>query len=118
MRQKVLLSSTLMHDPELLILDEPMSGLDVTTALVWRELMQGLAARGRMILYSSHVLEVVEKVCSRVVILSRGKVSAHDSIEHLRELMHQPSLEGIFAELTQERDHRAIAGHILEAMRI
>jgi ABC-2 type transport system ATP-binding protein len=117
MRQKVLLSSALMHDPELLILDEPMSGLDVTTALVLRELMQGLADKGRMILYSSHVLEVVEKVCSRVVILSKGKVAAHDSIEHLRELMHQPSLEGIFAELTQERDHQAIAGHILEAMR-
>ncbi len=117
MRQKVLISAALMHDPELLILDEPMSGLDVTTMLVLRELMQGLAAKGRMILYSSHVLEVVEKVCSRVVILSRGKVAAHDSIHHLRELMHQPSLEGIFAELTQEHDHQAIAGQILEAMR-
>jgi ABC-2 type transport system ATP-binding protein len=117
MRQKVLLSAALMHDPELLMLDEPMSGLDVTTMLVLRELMQSLAAKGRMILYSSHVLEVVEKVCSRVVILSKGKVAAHDSIDHLRELMHQPSLEGIFAELTQERDHQAMAGQILEAMR-
>ena len=116
MRQKVLLSAALMHNPDVLILDEPMSGLDVTTALVLRELMQGLGARGRIIFYSSHVLEVVEKVCSRVLILNKGKVAAHDSIEHLRELMHQPSLEGIFAELTREHDHQAIAGHILEVM--
>jgi MOSC domain-containing protein YiiM len=51
-----------------------------------------------------------------VLILNKGKVAAHDSVEHLRELMHQPSLEGIFAELTRERDHQAVAGQILGAM--
>jgi ABC-2 type transport system ATP-binding protein len=116
MRQKILLSAALLHNPDVLILDEPLSGLDVTTALVLKELMQGLAGQGKMIFYSSHVLEVVEKVCSRVLILRKGKVAAHDSIEHLREQTHQASLEGVFAELTQERDHRAIAGHILEVM--
>jgi ABC-2 type transport system ATP-binding protein len=116
MRQKVLISAALMHNPEVLILDEPMSGLDVTTALVLRELMQALARQGRIIFYSSHVLEVVEKVCSRVLILNHGRVAAHDSIERLREIMHQPTLEGVFAELTQEHDHQAIAGRILEAM--
>ena len=116
MRQKILLSAALLHNPDLLILDEPLSGLDVTTALVLRELLEGLAARGRMILYSSHVLDVLEKVCSRVVILSKGRVVAHDSIANLRESMHETSLEGIFGQLTREQNHRAVADHILEVM--
>jgi len=116
MRQKILLSAALLHNPELLILDEPLSGLDVTTALVLRELLEGLAARGRMILYSSHVLDVLEKVCSQVVILCKGRVVAHDSISRLRDSMHESSLEGIFGQLTREHNHQAVAGHILEVM--
>jgi ABC-2 type transport system ATP-binding protein len=117
MRQKILLSAALLHNPDVLILDEPLSGLDVTTALVLRDLMAGLAARGCMILYSSHVLDVLEKVCSRVLILCKGRVVAHDSIENLRESMQESSLEGIFGQLTREQDHRAVAEHILEVMR-
>jgi ABC-2 type transport system ATP-binding protein len=116
MRQKILLSAALLHNPDLLILDEPLSGLDVNTALVLRELLEGLAARGRMILYSSHVLDVLEKVCSQVLILCKGRVAAHDSIGHLRESMHESSLEGIFGQLTREQNHRAVADHILEVM--
>lgn len=116
MRQKIVLSAALLHNPDILILDEPLSGLDVTTALVLRELVEGLAKRGRMILYSSHVLDVLEKVCSQVLILCKGRVAAHDSIEHLRESMHESSLEGIFGQLTREHDHRAVAEHILEVM--
>jgi ABC-2 type transport system ATP-binding protein len=118
MRQKVLISAALAHNPDVLLFDEPLSGLDVTTALVMRDLFRGLADRGRIVFYSSHVLEIVEKVCSRVLILNKGRVAAHDSIEHLRTLMHQPSLEGIFAELTHEPDHHAAAGHILEVMQM
>jgi len=116
MRQKILLSAALLHNPDLLILDEPLSGLDVTTALVLRELLEGLAARGRMILYSSHVLDVLEKVCSRVLILNRGRVVAYDSIEHLRDTMHESSLESIFGQLTREQNHGAVAADILEVM--
>jgi ABC-2 type transport system ATP-binding protein len=116
MRQKILLSAALLHNPDLLILDEPLSGLDVTTALVLRDVVDGLAARGRMVLYSSHVLDVMEKVCSRVVVLSKGRVVADDSIEHLRERTHASSLEAIFVQLTRESNHRAVAEHILEAM--
>jgi len=116
MRQKILLSAALMHNPDLLVLDEPLSGLDVTTALVLSEVLEALAARGRMVLYSSHVLDVLEKVCSRVLILNKGRVVAHDSIEHLRESMHESSLEGIFGQLTREQNHRAVADHILEVM--
>ena len=84
MRQKVLLSAALLHNPDLILLDEPFSGLDVGTALVLRSLIQELAARGKVVLFSSHELETVERVCSHVVILHRGKVVADDSIEHLR----------------------------------
>src|SRR5438034_5287837 len=92
MRQKILLSGALLHDPELLILDEPFSGLDVNTALVLRALLRALADEGKMILYSSHVLEVVEKVCSSVLILRRGKVVAHEGVQRLRDLMRQLAL--------------------------
>ena len=116
MRQKILLSAALLHNPELLILDEPLSGLDVTSALVLRDLLETLAARGRMILYSSHVLDVLEKICSRVLVLSKGRVAAHDTIANLRESLHETSLEGIFGQLTREHDHAAVANRILEVM--
>src|SRR5664279_2223204 len=99
MRQKILLSAALLHDPDVLILDEPFSGLDVTSGLMLRTLLRALAGRVKIILYSSHVLEVVEKICSTVLILRKGEVVAYDSIERLRELMSQPSLEGVFAQL-------------------
>lgn len=117
MRQKILLSAALLHDPELLILDEPFSGLDVNTTIVLRALLQALAAAGKTILYSSHVLEVVEKVCSTVMILRKGKAVAYDRVERLRDLMDQPSLEGVFAQLTEQEDPGRIVGGILAAMR-
>jgi ABC-2 type transport system ATP-binding protein len=117
MRQKILISAALLHDPALLILDEPFSGLDVNTALMLRTLLSALAAEGKMILYSSHVLEVVEKVCSSVVILRKGKVVAYDAVERLRGLLQQPSLEGIFAQLTDQEDPGRLVSGILAAMR-
>jgi len=116
MRQKILLSAALLHDPEILILDEPFSGLDVTSALMLRRLLHALAGKSKTILYSSHVLEVVEKVCSSVLMLGGGEVVACDSIDRLRELMNQPSLEGVFAQLAQAEDGDAVANRILEAM--
>ena len=90
MRQKILLSAALLHNPDLILLDEPFSGLDVASALVMRSLIQELAARDKVVLFSSHELEVVERVCSHVVILHRGKLVADDSIERLRTLMACP----------------------------
>ncbi len=114
MRQKVLLSAALMHNPELILLDEPFSGLDVGSALVLRSLIQELASRGKVVLFSSHELETVERVCSRVVILHRGKVVADDSIERLRTLMALPTLEEIFAQLAVEQDTAAISRQIAD----
>jgi ABC-2 type transport system ATP-binding protein len=114
MRQKVLLSAALLHNPDLLLLDEPFSGLDVGTGLVLRGLIQELAARGKVVLFSSHELETVERVCSHVVILHRGKIVADDSIEHLRTLMSVPTLEAIFQQLAVEQDTTAISREIAD----
>ncbi|PYT27510.1 MAG: ABC transporter ATP-binding protein [Acidobacteria bacterium] len=118
MRQKILLLAALLHNPELLILDEPFSGLDVNFAMVLRSLLQSLAEQKKIILYSSHVLEVVEKVCHTVLILRKGKVVAHDSVAHLRDLMSKSSLEGVFAQLTQPEDSDAIAHRILDVVAV
>ena len=112
MRQKVLLSAALLHNPDLLLLDEPFSGLDVSTGLVLRSLIQELARHGKVILFSSHELETVERVCSHVVILHRGKIVADDSITGLRTLMALPTLEQIFAQLAVEQDTVAISREI------
>jgi ABC-2 type transport system ATP-binding protein len=116
MRQKILLLAALLHDPELLILDEPFSGLDVNAAMILRSLLRSLAERRKMILYCSHVLEVVEKVCHAVLILRRGQVVAHDSVARLRELMSESSLEGVFAQLTSAEDTDVIAQRILNVV--
>jgi ABC-2 type transport system ATP-binding protein len=112
MRQKILLTAALLHNPDLILLDEPFSGLDVSTGLVLRSLIQELAARGKVVLFSSHELETVERLCSHVVILHRGKVVADDSIERLRTLMALPTLEEIFSQLAVEQDTAAISREI------
>jgi ABC-2 type transport system ATP-binding protein len=114
MRQKVLLSAALLHNPDLILLDEPFSGLDVGTGLVLRSLIQELATRGKVVLFSSHELETVERLCSHIVILHRGKVVADDSIEHLRRLMAVPTLEAIFSQLAMEQDTAAISREIAD----
>ena len=114
MRQKVLLAAALMHNPNLLLLDEPFSGLDVGSALILRSLIQELAARGKAVLFSSHELETVERICSRIVILHRGEIVADDSIEHLRTLMSLPTLEEIFSQLAVEQDTVAMARQIAD----
>ena len=114
MRQRVLLAAALMHNPDLILLDEPFSGLDVGSALILRSLIQELAKRGKTVLFSSHELETVERLCSRVVILHHGKIVADDSIEHLRSLMELPTLEEIFAQLAIEQDSPAVARQIAD----
>jgi ABC-2 type transport system ATP-binding protein len=114
MRQKILISAALLHNPDLILLDEPFSGLDVGSALVLRSLIQELAARGKVVLFSSHELETVERVSSRVVILHRGKVVADDSIANLRTLMSLPTLESIFSQLAVEQDTSSVSRGIAD----
>jgi ABC-2 type transport system ATP-binding protein len=117
MRQKVLLAAALLHNPDLILLDEPFSGLDVATALVLRSLIQELAARGKVVLFSSHELETVERVCSHVVILHRGKIVADDSIARLRTLMALPTLEEIFSQLAIDQNTASISREIADLIR-
>jgi ABC-2 type transport system ATP-binding protein len=114
MRQKVLLAAALVHNPDLILLDEPFSGLDVGSSLVLRCLIQELAGRGKVVLFSSHELETVERICSHIVILHRGCIVADDSIDHLRTLMSLSSLEAIFSQLAVEQDTVAISRQIAD----
>jgi ABC-2 type transport system ATP-binding protein len=114
MRQKVLLAAALLHNPEVILLDEPFSGLDVNSALILRNLIGKLAARGKVVLFSSHELETVERVSSHIVILHKGHVVANDSIEQLRSLMSLATLESIFTELAIEQDTEGLSRQIIE----
>ena len=114
MRQKILIAAALMHNPGLVLLDEPFSGLDVGSALVLRSLIQELARRGKVVLFSSHELDTVERVCSHVVILHHGKVVADDSIAALRTMTELPTLEEIFSQLAVEQDTASIAQHFAD----
>jgi ABC-2 type transport system ATP-binding protein len=118
MRQKVLISSALLHDPEIVVLDEPCSGLDVTATLVLRGVIERLRDAGKIVIYSSHVMDMVERVSTRVLIVHRGRVVADDSVGALRELLHLSSLEAVFAELTVEEDVAAVSARLVEAMRL
>jgi len=117
MIQKVLLSSALLHNPDILLLDEPLSGLDVETSLVIKDLVRKLSQEGKIIFYCSHILEVVEKVCSKVIIIHKGKIVTNDSVENLRNLMKLPSLEDIFNQLVIQQDSEKIADQVLKAMK-
>ena len=114
MRQKIVISAALMHDPAVVLFDEPETGLDVTSTLMLRHLVRMLAARGKAILYSSHILEVVERVCDKVIVLHKGDVVANDSIERLRTLLSQSSLEGVFAELVIRDDPEQLAKNLAD----
>ncbi len=116
MRQRILLISALMHNPELIIFDEPLSGLDVTSALIFRQIVSALSREGKIIFYCSHVLEVVEKVCSHVTILQKGKQLAYGSIEDLKSFQSMPSLEAAFSHLVQEGNAEQSAQAIVEAV--
>ena len=116
MKQRVLIAAALLHDPDVLIFDEAQSGLDITNSLLFRHLLRELAARGKTILYISHVLELVEKVCDHVVMIDKGRIVADDSVEGLRALMQRPSLEGVFMQLVQQDDLSSRAGAITAAI--
>jgi ABC-2 type transport system ATP-binding protein len=118
MRQRVLLAAALLHDPRLLIFDEPLSGLDVVSARLFKDLLELLAAQGKAVLYISHVLEVVEQICNRVIVIAKGRVLADTSPSELKKLMSLHSLESAFAQLVQQPDTRSIAREIVEAMQI
>jgi ABC-2 type transport system ATP-binding protein len=116
MKQKVMIIAALLHDPDVLVLDEPDSGLDVTATLVLRQLVVEFARRGKAVLYSSHVLELVEKACDRVIVIHRGNVVADDTVEALQRLMSRASLEEVFSELVLRADPERTAIDIADVV--
>src|SRR5262249_6897026 len=104
MRQKILIAAAVLHNPHVVVLDEPFSGLDVSAARVLKAFVRALADSGKIVVFSSHQLEVVEQVCSRVVILKNGEVVGHDSVDRLRDTLRLPTLDAVFAALVAEDD--------------
>jgi ABC-2 type transport system ATP-binding protein len=117
MRQRILLIAALMDDPEILVFDEPLSGLDVTSALIFRKLVKQLGAQGKIIVYCSHVLEVVEKVCTHVLMLRRGNVVAYDSVARVQQIAGLTSLEDTFSHYAEEQNAEETVAAVVGAMR-
>jgi len=116
MKQKVVIASALMHRPEVLFLDEPLTGLDANAALVVKELIRSLAAQGRTIFFCSHVLEVVERVCTRIVIIDNGRAIADGTPAGIAAQGHATSLEEAFVALTGARDTSRVTQDLLDAL--
>ena len=118
MKQRVLIAAALLHDPQLLIFDEPLSGLDVLSSRLFKDLLLELTAAGKAILYISHVLEVVEQICDRVVVIAKGRILADASPAELIGRMEKGNLESVFAQLVQQEDTRTVAHELVEVMQV
>lgn len=112
MKQKILLISSLIHNPDILFLDEPLSGLDANTVMIIKELMSSLASQGKTIFYSSHIMDVVEKLSNRIILLNKGNIVADGTFEDLQKSSDEGSLEEIFNQLTGFNNHKEIANEI------
>lgn len=116
MKQKVLIIASLLHNPDILFLDEPLSGLDANSVMVIKEVIAKLAASGKTIFYSSHIMEVVEKVSDRIILISHGEIAADGTFEELRQKNSEGSLEEIFNQLTGFNNHNEIADNFVSAL--
>jgi ABC-2 type transport system ATP-binding protein len=115
MRQKVLIISGLLHNPDILILDEPLSGLDANSVITVKDLISKLAKEGKTIFYSSHMMDVVEKVSDRIILINNGTVIADGSFEELKQQQGDKSLEQIFSYLTQGSNNNNAASQLMDA---
>jgi ABC-2 type transport system ATP-binding protein len=116
MRQKVLITAGMVHNPDVLFLDEPLSGLDANSVVTVKEIISRLAARGKTIFYCSHVMDVVERVCDRIVIINDGRIIADGSFEELQASSKAESLERLFTQLTSEGGQGAVADRFIEVI--
>lgn len=115
MRQKVLICSALLHNPKLIFMDEPLSGLDANSVIMVKEMLTHLAREGKTIFYSSHLMDVVEKISNRIILIDQGKVLADGSFEELTQLTNDGNLEKIFTRLTGNTDHESKAEAFINA---
>ncbi|MCX6137894.1 MAG: ABC transporter ATP-binding protein [Ignavibacteriales bacterium] len=116
MKQKILIAAALIHNPPVLFLDEPMNGLDANAALVFKELLKKFSTQGKTIFFTSHILDVVEKLCTRIVIINNGLVIAEGTGASIAASTGRSTLEEAFSALTGMKDARDSAQDFLEAM--
>lgn len=116
MKQKVLIISSLLHNPEILFFDEPLSGLDANSVMVFKEIMSSLVNKGKTIFYSSHIMEVVEKISDRIILINKGNVVADGTFDQLKAKNKEGSLEEIFNQLTGFNQHKQIANDFVNVI--
>jgi len=116
MKQKVLLAAAMLHNPDVLFLDEPLNGIDANAALIFKELLRRLADQGKAIFFSSHILEVVERVCTRIVIINEGRVVIEGTPQEIARDTRTPDLESAFNKLTGGRDAGQASADFLRAV--
>ncbi|MBS4535135.1 ABC transporter ATP-binding protein [Clostridium sp. D2Q-14] len=117
MKQKVLIISSLLNDPDILFLDEPLSGIDANSVMVFKEVLSELVRDGKTIFYSSHIMEVVEKLSDRIILINDGEIVADGSMKDLNSQLNEGSLEHIFNELTGFKEHKKIAQDIVSTIK-
>lgn len=117
MKQKVVIISSLIHNPDILFLDEPLSGLDANSVMIIKEIMIGLKNEGKTIFYSSHIMEVVEKISDRIVLLNNGAIVADGKFDDLKEKLHQKSLEQVFNQLTGFSESKELASKFISVIK-
>jgi ABC-2 type transport system ATP-binding protein len=117
MRRKVVITAALLHNPQVVLLDEPLDGLDANAALGFKALLETLARDGKAIVYSSHVLDVVERVCHRVAIMDKGKLLVDGPPAELQRQHGANTLEQLFTQLTGLAGHEARAAEFAKSLR-
>ncbi|MCT4566504.1 MAG: ABC transporter ATP-binding protein [Maledivibacter sp.] len=117
MKQKLLIIASLIHNPDILFLDEPLSGLDANSVMIFKEILAQLAAQGKTIFYSSHIMEVVEKISDRILLLNNGQIVADGTFEELKKMSTEGSLEQIFNQLTGFNKHKDIADEFISTLK-
>jgi ABC-2 type transport system ATP-binding protein len=116
MKQKILIISSLIHNPDILFFDEPLSGLDANSVMIFKEIMSMLAANGKTIFYSSHIMEVVEKISDRIILINNGIIVADGTFDQLKQQSKEGSLEQIFNQLTGFDKHKQIASDFVNVI--
>lgn len=117
MKQKVLIISSLLHNPDILFFDEPLSGLDANSVMIFKEIITELAAQGKTIFYSSHIMEVVEKISDRIILINGGEIVADGEFSELQRKNSEGTLEQIFNQLTGFNQHKEIAEEFISVLK-
>jgi ABC-2 type transport system ATP-binding protein len=117
MKQKVLLISGMLHNPDIIFLDEPLSGLDANAVILVKEILMQLKQAGKTIFYSSHIMEVVEKLSDRIIIIDQGQIIADGTFQQLTEQALGSSLEQIFTQLTGQDEQVSVANNFVDIIK-